>query len=472
MIKVLIVDDESLSRTILKKIVSDAGYMVTVAGNGEEALKKLNASKFDIMLTDLNMPVMNGIELTQKALKIEPDMIVILITAYGSIRTAVEAIKLGAYDFLPKPVNKDELLLIINHAIEKVSLMKENILLNRELTKMKNVPYVVSENEKMKNVLDKAKQIAISDSAVLITGEDGTEKHELAKFVHYNSKRRENQFITIDCNTLDEDIIESELFGNIKGFSKRLNAPRRGYLEIAEQGTVYINEISRLNLKVQSKLLRILNEQQFSKLGESKTHVTNVRVIASSSESLKNYVSEKKFNEELYKKLNLFEIEIQPLRERPEDILYFFNKFLEEFSVRKNMHIKDINPDVTRMIINYLWPGNLTELRNVTERVVILCSNGVLTKNLFPENIIEVDQYRDLFTNSSYKTNKAKAVREFEVNFIKKYLKLCKGNISEVARVIGFHQISLRQKIYKLGINPKEYAVKIKTNDKKNIKRK
>ncbi|MCX6164577.1 MAG: sigma-54 dependent transcriptional regulator [Ignavibacteriae bacterium] len=458
--RVLIVDDESLSRTILKKIVSDAGYLVTLATNGEEALKKISASKYDIMLTDLNMPVMNGIELTEKVLLIEPDMIVVLITAYGSIRTAVEAIRLGAFDFLSKPVNKDELLLIINRGIEKVSLIKENILLSRELKKVKNIPYIVSENDKMKNILDNAKQIALSDSVVLITGENGTEKQDLAKFIHYNSQRNKNQFVTIDCTSMEDEIIESELFGNIKGYSKKLSTSRKGYLDIAEKGTIYINEISRLNLQIQSKLLRILNEQQFSRLGESKTHHTNVRIIASTSIGLRNFISEKKFNEELYKKLSLFEIEIPGLRERPEDILYFFNKYIEEFSLRKNMPIKEVNPDVTRMIINYLWPGNLTELRNVSERIVILCVNGVITKDLFPEKIIEVDQYKDLYSNSNYKTNKSKAVREFEVNFIKKYLKLCKGNISEVARVIGFHQISLRQKISKLGINPKEFVVK------------
>lgn len=458
--RVLIVDDESLSRTILKKIVSDAGYSVTLANNGEEALKKIGFSKFDIMLTDLNMPVMNGIELTEKVLLLEPDMIVILITAYGSIRTAVEAIRLGAFDFLSKPVNKDELLLIISRGIEKVSLIKENILLSRELKKVKNIPYIVSENEKMKNILDKAKQIALSDSVVLITGENGTEKQDLAKFIHYNSQRNKNQFVTIDCNSMEDEIIESELFGNIKGYSKKLNTPRKGYFDIAEKGTIYINEISRLNLQIQSKLFRTLNERQFSRLGESKTHHTNIRIIASTSFRLKNFLSEKKFNEELYKKLSLFEIEIPGLKERPEDILYFFNKYIEEFSLRKNMPIKEVHPDVTRMIINYLWPGNLTELKNVTERIVILCTNGIITKDLFPENILEVDQYKDLYSNSNYKTNKSKAVREFEVNFIKKYLKLCKGNISEVARVIGFHQISLRQKISKLGINPKEYVIK------------
>jgi DNA-binding NtrC family response regulator len=458
--RVLIVDDESLSRTILKRIVSEAGYIVTLATNGEEALKKIGASKFDIMLTDLNMPVMNGIELTEKVLRIEPDMIVVLITAYGSIRTAVEAIRLGAFDFLSKPVNKDELLLIIGRGIEKVSLIKENILLSRELKKVKNIPYIVSENDKMKNILDKAKQIALSDSVVLITGENGTEKQDLAKFIHYNSQRNKNQFVTIDCTSMEDEIIESELFGNVKGYSKKLSASRKGYLDIAEKGTIYINEISRLNFQIQSKLLRTLNEQQFSRLGESKTHQTNVRIIASTSIGLKNFIFEKKFNEELYKKFSLFEIEIPGLKERPEDILYFFNKYIEEFSMRKNMPIKEITPDVTRMIINYLWPGNLTELKNVTERIVILCTNGKITKDLFPENIIENEQYKDLYSNSNYKINKSKAVREFEVNFIKKYLKLCKGNISEVARVIGFHQISLRQKISKLGINPKEYVVK------------
>jgi DNA-binding NtrC family response regulator len=469
--RVIIVDDESSSRVILKKIISDAGYSVTLASSGEEALKKISASKFDIMLTDLNMPLMNGIELTERTLQLEPDMIVILITAYGSIRTAVDAIRLGAFDFLSKPVNKEELLLIMSRGIEKESLINENILLSRELKKIKNVPYFVSENEKMKDVFNNAKQIALSDSVVLISGEDGTEKQDLAKFIHYNSPRNKFQFINIDCTSMADDIIETELFGNIKGYSKKFVASNKGYFDIAERGTIYINEISRLSHHLQLKLLRVLNEMQFSRLGEFKVHLTNVRIIASTSSNLKELVSEKKFNEELYKKLGIFEIKIPALRERPEDILYYFNKFLDEYSVKKNMPIKEIDPDVTRMIINYLWPGNITELRNVTERVVILCNNGIINKELFPENVIEVDRFKDLYTNCNYKANKVKSVKEFEVNFIKKYLKLCKGNISEVARVIGFHQISLRQKISKLGINPKEFAVKkTKINDKKKFK--
>lgn len=465
--RVLIVDDESLSRTILKKIVSEAGYSVVLASSGEEALRKINASKFDIMLTDLNMPQMNGIELTEKVLQLEPDMIVILITAYGSIRTAVEAIRLGAFDFLSKPVNKDELLLIINRGIEKVSLIKENILLSRELKKVKNVPYMVSENEKMKSILENTGQIAVSDSAVLITGENGTEKQDLAKYIHNKSPRNKYQFVTLDCLSISEEVFESELFGHAKGYSKKFLTSHKGYLDIAEKGTIYINEISRLSLNIQLKLLRIINEQQYSRLGESKTHQTNARIIASTSVDLKEQVLQNKFNRELYEKLSLFEIAIPGLRERPEDILYYFNKFSEEFSSRMNLHIKEINPDVTRMIINYLWPGNITELRNVTERVVILCNDGVIKKELFPENILETEQYKDLYSNNNYKVNKAKAVYDFEVNFIKKYLKLCKGNISEVARVIGFHQISLRQKISKLGINTKEFSEKKTKNEKR-----
>lgn len=458
--RIIIVDDESSSRAILKKIISDAGYSVTLASSGEEAIKKISASKFDIMLTDLNMPLMNGIELTEKVLQMEPDMIVILITAYGSIRTAVEAIRLGAFDFLSKPVNKDELLLIISRGLEKVKLIKENILLHRELGKVNNIPYMISENDKMKGILSDAKQISLSNSPVLITGETGTEKLELARYIHNNSHGNKYEFVSLDCNVMSDDIFESELFGHIKGYSKKFVNPNKGYLDIAERGTIYINEISKLNPHIQLKILRVLNENQFSRLGDNKTHVAYARIIVSTSVSLEKLVYEKKINEGLYNKLKLFRINIPPLKERPEDILYFFNKFLEEFSYKKNMVIKEINPDVTRMIINYLWPGNLAELRDVAERVVILCNDGIIRKNLFPENILEVEQYKDLFANSNYKVNKAKAVNEFEVNFIKKYLKLCKGNISEVGRVIGFHQISLRQKIVKLGINPKEFSVK------------
>jgi DNA-binding NtrC family response regulator len=458
--KILVVDDESTARLLLKKILTAAGYNVSLASNGIEAVKKINNSKYDAVITDLNMPEMSGVELTKKILENEPDMIVILITAFGSIRSAIDSIRSGAFEYLTKPVDKEELLLTLNRGFEKVSLIKENILLSRELDKIKESPISETDSEKVKNIKEYASTIAQSNNAVLITGEAGTGKRELALHIHLNSPRKKYRFITIDCTTLPENSIESELFGHVKGSSKKATTAHKGYLEIAERGTIYINEISKFNNLLQLKLLRVLKEGVYTKAGDLKTQSTSARFIISTTIDLEQLVIERKFNEELYKKLKLYELYMPALRERPEDIIFYFNYFLNYYASIKNLKIKEILPDVTRLIINYVWPGNITELKNVAERAVILSDNSIITKSLFPANIQEVDQYRDLFSNNNYKVNKNKAIRDFEISFLKKYLKLCKGNISETARVINFHQISLRQKIAKLKINPKEFIQK------------
>ena len=458
--KILVVDDEPTARTLLKRLLSNSGYNVTLASSGTEAIKKVNSTKFDAVLTDLNMPEMSGVELTEKILELEPDMIVILITAYGTIRSAIESIRAGAFEYLSKPINKDELLLILNRAFEKESLIKENILLSRELDKITDIKYIESESEKIKSIKDYASHIAKSKNTIFISGEVGTGKKELANFIHKESSRNKYRFVTIDCTTLPEHAIESELFGHVKGAFKKAVTSHKGYLEIAEKGTIYINEISRLDKQVQLKLLRVLKDGVFTRMGDFKIQNTSARIIVSSTVDIENLVKEHKFNEELYKKLKLYELYLPSLRERPEDIIFYFNSFIREFAANKNLVVKEISPDVMRLIINYFWPGNISEVRNIAERAAMLCDNGIITKNLFPDYIQEVDQYRDLFSNSNYMVNKNKIVRDFEVSFIKKYLKLCKGNISETARVINFHQISLRQKISKLGINPKEFIQK------------
>lgn len=458
--KILVVDDESTARALLKKILSEVGFNVILASSGSEAIKKIELTKFDAVLTDLNMPEMSGVELTKKILELEPEMIVILLTGFGTIRSAIDSIKAGAYEYLTKPINKDELILVFNRAFEKDALINENILLTRELDKILEFNQIDSDSEKMRSIKECASHIAKSNNAILITGETGTGKKELAKFIHNESERSHFRFVTIDCTTIPENLIESELFGHVKGAFKKAVTSHKGYLELTENGTIYINEITHLNKQIQLKLLRVLKERVFTKAGDYKLQNTSARIIVSSTVNLEKFVNEGRFNEELFKILKLYELNIPSLKERPEDIIFYFNNFIKNFAASKNFRIKEISADVTRMIINYLWPGNITELRYIAERAVMLCSNGVITKNLFPDYIQEVDEYRDLYSNSNYKVNKDKAVREFEIAFIKKYLRLCKGNISETARVINFHQISLRQKIVKLGINPKEFLPK------------
>jgi len=455
--KILVVDDEKTSQVILKKVLSGADFEVKSVSSGNEALKEIKNVRYDVILTDLNMPKMSGIELTKKVLKIEPDIIVILITAYGTIRSAVEAIRLGAFDYLTKPVNKKELLLAVERGMERVSLIKENILLRQELEKVEKDTEFLTDNDKILEILDEAKLVANSDSTILITGENGTGKEFLAKFTHDSSPRNKHQFVTVNCSTIPRHLLESELFGHVKGAFKGAENDHKGYFEIAENGTIFLDEITSIDPLLQIKFLRVIQEGQFVKQGDTKTQSTNARIIASTSFELDKLIKDGSFNEDLYYKLNVFEFHLPSLRERPEDIIYYFKRFVADSAIKNNKNIKEISPDVKKILINYRWPGNISELRNIAERATILCEGNKITIAQLPDNIISTEQYRELVTTNDFNKNKSATIKEFEINFIKKYLKLNKGNVTATARDISFHPVTLRQKIAKLGINPKEF---------------
>ena len=453
------VDDEKTTQKILKKILTNAGFDVTTTSNGKDALKKIQEIEFDIMVTDLNMPRLNGIELTRKVLKIEPYLIVIFITAFGTIRSAVEAIKIGAFDYLTKPIDNKELLLSVNRGINKLSILRENVLLKKQLQKEKAEFEFLSENEKIKSILEESNAVAKSNSTVLIYGEKGTGKEHLARYIHNRSKRRGNQFVCVDCSSLPSEIIEIELFGTIENPVKNITDTRMGYFETVENGTIFLSEISYLDAMLQLKILKVIEEKQYSRVGDNKLLTTSTRIIASTSENLQKLVTEGKFSQNLYYKINVFEFDLPCLKDRPEDILLYFNNFVEYFSHSNSKKIKDLTPEVKKIIINYNWPGNVLELRNVAERATILCEEEYIKKEHLPSKICETEEVKELIISRSFNVNKRAMVREFETNYIKKFLKIHKGNISAVSRDIGFHAVTLRQKISKLGIDPKEFKL-------------
>ena len=454
---ILVVDDEKTSQVILNKVLSGAGFDVTSVSSGSEALKKLKDVRFDVILTDLNMPKMNGIELTKKVLKLDPDIIVVLITAYGTIRSAVEAIRLGAFDYLTKPVNKKELLLAVERGMERISLIKENILLRQELEKIEKTTEFLTESDKIIEVLGEAKLVSNSDSSVLIIGENGTGKESLAKYIHDCSPRHKQQFVTVNCAVIPKHLLESELFGHVKGAFQGAENDHKGYFEIAVNGTIFLDEITNVDPLLQIKLLKVIQENQFVKQGDTKTQMTNARIMASTSYDIQKLIKTGNFNEDLYYKLNIFEFHLPSLKERPEDIIFYFKRFVSDFAYKNNKNIKEISPDVKKLLINYRWPGNISELKNIAERATILCEGSKITNDQLPDNIVSTEQYRELVTTNDFNKNKGATIKEFEINFIKKYLKLNKGNVTATARDISFHPVTLRQKIAKLGINPKEF---------------
>ncbi|MCX7832983.1 MAG: sigma-54 dependent transcriptional regulator [Ignavibacteria bacterium] len=458
MANVLIVDDEASTIFTLKKILEKGNHSVTAVFDANSAIERVKQFKYDVLVTDFSMPDMNGIELTEKVLSLEPDMIVILVTAYDSIKNVVEAMRKGAYDYMTKPINAEELLLSIARGLEKVNLMNENLLLRQELEKKKESIEYDTSSEQVKALVQEARKIAETDSSVLITGANGTGKEVLAKFIHKNSKRHDKQFVVLNCAAIPSLLLESELFGHVKGAFTGAVKDHKGYFEIANNGTIFLDEIGELDPLLQIKLLRVIQEKEFSRVGDTKILKTDVRIIAATNRDLNQAIKEGKFREDLYYRLNVFEFRLPSLVERPEDILYYFEKFVKQFAEMHQKGDLKIDNDVKIALQKYSWPGNIRELKNVAERVTVLADRGVITTDLLPNSILNTAE-NNITDINDYNECKNKVIRQFEIDFITKHLKIHNGNVAATAKAINFHPVSLRQKIAKLGINPHKFKI-------------
>lgn len=459
--KILIVDDDAVSRKIMESILIKAGYDVVSVESGKKAVDKISEVKFDILLTDFSMPQMNGFELTKAALEIEPGLIVILITAYGSIKDAVEAIKLGAFDYLTKPINKEELVVSVERGLEKISLLKEVTLLRQKVATQEKVYDYLTENSRIKKILNEVLRVGESDSTILITGESGTGKEMLARFIHNNSSRSKNQFVVVSCSSIPNKILESQLFGHKKGAFDNADEDHKGFFEIADNGTIFLDDISELDPQIQLKLVSVLQERQFNRVGDNKVQTTNARVIAASNKDLKKLIDEGKFREDLYYILCVFEFHLPALKERPEDIILYFSKFVNEVSGRNNKGVKEVAAEVKSALLKYDWPGNIRELKNIAERATILCEVEKITPDLLPDKMFMKEEIREVLLTNDFNENKRNVVRDFERKFISKFLKLNRGNVTATARDINYHPVTLRQKIIDLGIDPKDFKRKL-----------
>lgn len=427
MAKILIVDDDNVTLSILKQVLYKANHDVTTAIDGEEAIQHVKNTVYDIIVTDFNMPGMNGIELTKEILKINPQAVIILITAYISVKAALESIKLGAFDYLTKPVDKEELLLSIERGLERLKLLQEN---NQLKKSTKPSPAKVefkfeTKSEDVRKILAEAAEVALSDSTVLITGSNGTGKEVLAEFIHKNSKRSKNTFVVVNCAAIPEQLLESELFGHSKGSFTGAIRDHKGYFEIANNGTIFLDEIGDLDTPLQVKLLRVLQTKMFARVGDPKPITTNVRILAATNRNLKQLIKEGKFREDLYYRINVFEYHLPDLKDRPADIIFYFEKFIKEYSKENGKKIKEISEEVKDLLHKYSWPGNIRELKNIAERASVLCKNGVISGDLLPDRmkIEEESIVIDEFISKDYAESKSELLKEFERDFIKKHLK-------------------------------------------------
>jgi two-component system response regulator PilR (NtrC family) len=423
-----IIDDEPIIYEVLQDILTSEGYAVEISSNGEEALEKHSSLNVDLILLDLLMPGMDGIEVLKRLKKIEPNVVVIIITAYASIESAISAMKTGAYDYIQKPFKHAELLLAVERAITHRRLQEENLRLKDELKRKFSFEKIIGKSELMNDIFEIIKASAPTRSTILIQGESGTGKELVARAVHLNSDRAGFPFIIVNSGSLPPDLLESHVFGHVKGaFTGAIN-DKQGLFEAAHKGTIFFDEISSLNLDTQAKLLRVMQDREFMKLGGTKTIRVDARVIAATNTDLEDLIRIQKFREDLFYRLNVIKIELPPLRHHKEDIPLLTKHFLDMYSNENNRDILGISDEVVEILDNYDWPGNIRELENLIERAVVLTKSKIITRENLPSFLLpSYKEETTSFASSSDDLNLKGQIQEYQRQAIINALKKSKG---------------------------------------------
>jgi len=443
--KILVVDDEAIMRESLRDWLSDIGHQVLTAENGPQALKVIERRKPDIIITDLVMPGMDGIELLKRAKEISPGIEVIIITAYGSIPTAITAMREGAYDYIEKPFCPEKAELLIERLAEHKGLIEENISLHQKLEERYRFENIIAKSPKMQQVIEVIKVVARSNATVLIIGDSGTGKELVARAIHSQSYRKNKPFVAVSCAALPESLLESELFGHEKGAFTGAHTQRKGKFEIADRGTLFLDEIGEMSANIQVHLLRILEEKEFTRVGGNELTKVDVRFISATNRDMKTAIASGQFREDLYYRLNVVTIELPPLRERKEDILLLAQHFLKKFTAENQKEIIGFSPKVTNFLLKYEWPGNVRELENAIERSVILAKNSYIeVADLPQENLIKAGSLP-----------RGQTLKEFEKSHILDVLNQTRGNYSQAARILGISRMTLYNKARAYEVNAK-----------------
>ncbi|MCK4414343.1 MAG: sigma-54-dependent Fis family transcriptional regulator [Candidatus Eisenbacteria sp.] len=439
--RIMIVDDEEIVRVSLGNWLKEDGHEVMLAASGLEALQMLEDRICDIMLLDLKMPRMSGLEVLAKVKTSKPGIQVLMMTAYASVETAVDAMQKGAYDYLVKPFEPEELKILIKRVMEKQALQQENVALKQRIEDAFGTDEIVGECPAMKTIFQLVRDVAASNSTVLITGESGTGKELIAKAIHANSDRKYMPFVPVSLGALPETLVESELFGHQKGAFTGATYARRGRFELADGGTLFLDEIGDLSPKAQVDLLRVLQESKFTRIGGTREVSVDVRIVAATNRDLRQMVKEGQFREDLFYRFNVVSIELPPLRERGDDIVLLAQRFLREFASKTNKPIKGFSNEALAIIRGYDWPGNVRELENAVERAFVVVKGEVIKSNHLPFNIRSREEQAD-----------SRSLKAVEKHHIRRVLAETGWNISQAAKALEIDRVTLYNKIKKYDI--------------------
>jgi two-component system response regulator PilR (NtrC family) len=458
-LRVMIVDDEEVLRDVLEVVLRREGFDVVLAASGEEALNLLDGEEVDLIILDVMLPGISGID-TLRAIRISnPTLPVVVITAFSSIDGAIEAMKFGAFHYIPKPFKNEEVVLTVNKALEQRTLTRENERLKAELSEKYSYSNIIGKSESMRKVFDLIRLAAPSRSNILITGESGTGKELVAKAIHHASPRAKNAFVTVNSGSLPPELLESSLFGHLKGAFTGAIATKRGLFEVADGGSIFLDEIGNINLETQAKLLRVIQEKEFMRLGSVETIRVDCRIIAATNADLTKLMADGRFREDLFYRLNVITIPLPPLRRKREDIPLLVAHFMQKYSEENKRKVKEVTPDAMRILMDHAWPGNVRELENTIERAVVLCTGDRITPELLPDSLrypVNTDQPAMVVPSEGLSLKDA--VSRYERAMILQSLEMANGVQKRAAELLQVKPSTLNEMMKRLGIHSKSTA--------------
>jgi len=466
--RILVVDDEEIVIRSCTRILDGSDYQLEAAHDGREALQKVEQNAYDIMILDIMMPNIGGLEVLRRVKEGHPDIDVIMITGLSQIDTAVQAMKLGAFDYISKPFEPDELKLVVQRALERRQLLQENLNLKSEVSSKYRFENIIGSSPQMQAVYRLVAQCAPTNSTVLLTGESGTGKELIARAIHYNSLRKDKPFVPVDCNALSENLLESELFGHVKGAFTGAVTAKKGMFEVADSGSLFLDEIGNFSLSIQAKLLRVLQEREFRQVGDTKTLQANFRLITATNKDLKGMVGAGTFRDDLYYRINIFPIHVPALRERKDDIPALAYHFLKAVSAELGKKVTEISEGAMSALVNHNWPGNVRELENVIQRAAILTTDNIIRQAHLVSIIDPLQQADDVSVPRTgdelkrlKKAMREKSVEEIERQFVLEALKRNEWNVTRSAEDTGMQRPNFQalMKKHAIRVRDTEYDI-------------